>query len=48
MTTMDFQNAQVAFYEANSCKFEDVEENKLVYTTIYCEFLQVMEVQIEQ
>ena len=34
--TIDFQNAQVAFYEANSSKFEDIEENKLVYTTIYC------------
>jgi len=39
ISTIEFQNAQVSFYEANSSKFEDKEENKLEYTTIYCNFL---------
>ena len=39
----EFQDARLEFLNANLAKFEDAEENKLEYTSIYEAYVQIMD-----
>ncbi|TSX16992.1 ADP-ribosylation factor-like protein 2-binding protein [Bagarius yarrelli] len=44
----DFQNLQRSFMEKYYLEFEDTEENKLVYTSIFIEYTELLEKYLEQ
>ncbi|KAK2848059.1 hypothetical protein Q7C36_009741 [Tachysurus vachellii] len=44
----DFQNLQRAFMEKYYLEFEDTEENKLIYTPIFNEYIELLEKYLEQ
>ncbi|XP_062860226.1 ADP-ribosylation factor-like protein 2-binding protein [Trichomycterus rosablanca] len=44
----DFQNLQQSFMEKYYLEFEDTEENKLIYTPIFNEYVDLLEKYLEQ
>ncbi|KAB5574884.1 hypothetical protein PHYPO_G00214260 [Pangasianodon hypophthalmus] len=44
----DFQNLQRSFMEKYFLEFDDTEENKLIYTSIFNEYIELLEKYLEQ
>ena len=47
ITTRDFLDSQTAFIQQNYHHFDDDEENKHIYKTVYDNYLEIMEKTIE-